>query len=111
MHPRFIRREARGREPGAMNTYHGTTGQPELDPVPGASFQLSQRYLRIDAQQGFRALDLHQVDGMVLALDWVVGNAHHIWGSAVLVAPGVALTARHVIDEMRVKGFLAEQGG
>ena len=94
-----------------MNTYHGVTGPPELDPIPGAGFRLSQRYLRIDAQQGFRALDLHQVDGMVLALDWVVGNAHHIWGSAVLVAPGVALTARHVVDEMRAKGFLGGEGG
>lgn len=28
-----------------------------------------------------------------------------------LVAPGVALTARHVTEEMRVRGFLAAQGG
>jgi len=44
-------------------------------------------------------------------LDWVVGEKHRIWGSAVMVAPGVALTARHVVDEMRDKGFLTEGGG
>ena len=57
---------------------------------------------------GFRDLGLDQrVDGLLLALDWVANDTHHIWGSAVMVGPGVAVTARHVVDEMRAKGFLA----
>jgi hypothetical protein len=48
---------------------------------------------------------------MLLALDWVVGNTHQIWGSAVMVAPGVALTARHTVDAMRDRGFLNPDGG
>lgn len=84
-----------------MNRFHGIVGAPELEAQAGTSFRLTQRLIRIDAQGGFRDLALAQLDGTLLALDWVVGAAHHIWGSAVLVAPGVALTARHVVDEMR----------
>jgi hypothetical protein len=70
-----------------------------------------QKMVKIDAVAGFRDLQLPQLDGLVVALDWVANNRHHIWGSAVMVAPGVALTAGHVIDEMRCRGFLAEAGG
>jgi hypothetical protein len=75
------------------------------------SFRLAHRLIRIDAQVGFRSLNLAQLDGTLLALVWVVGSTHHIWGSAVMVAPGVALTARHVVDEMRGHGFLGGAGG
>jgi Trypsin-like peptidase domain len=44
-------------------------------------------------------------------LDWVADQAHHIWGSAVMVGPGVALTAGHVVEEMREHGFLGKAGG
>jgi hypothetical protein len=94
-----------------VEVFQGVVGSPELEPLPGASFRLTQRCVRFEAQGGFRALDLHQLDGTVLALDWVVGETHHIWGSAVLVAPGVALTARHVVDDMRANGFLDDAGG
>jgi len=75
------------------------------------NFSLTHRYIRINDQSGFRGLDLAQLDGTVLALDWVVGKSHHIWGSAVMVAPGVALTSRHVVDHMRNEGFLGEEVG
>jgi hypothetical protein len=75
------------------------------------SFRLVHRYIRIDASDGFRSIDLAQLDGTLLALDWVVDKTHHIWGSAVMVAPGVALTARHIVDHMRDKGFLTEDVG
>jgi hypothetical protein len=94
-----------------MDVFHGVVGPPELDAVPGASFRIVQRRIQIAAQNGFRALDLSQLDGTLLALDWVVGETHHIWGSAVLVAPGVALTARHVVDDMRANGLLGDVGG
>jgi hypothetical protein len=94
-----------------MNKFHGVVGVPELVAEPGMSFRLTHRHIRIDAQSGFRALDLAQLDGTLLALDWVVGGTHHIWGSAVMVAPGVAFTARHIFDDMRSEGFLGEVGG
>ena len=92
-----------------MHIFHGTVGPPELHAQ--VDFRLTHRYIRIDDQSGFRGLDLAQLDGTVLALDWVVGKTHHIWGSAVMVAPGVALTARHVVDHMRNEGFLGEEVG
>lgn len=93
-----------------LGEFHGTVGAPELVAKPGTGFRVTHRYIRINAESGFRSMNLAQTDGTVLALDWVVGRTHHIWGSAVMVAPGVALTAQHVIDEMRDKGFSGEGG-
>jgi Trypsin-like peptidase domain len=94
-----------------MGTFHGTIGSPELVGQPTAGFKFTYRQIRIDDQSGFRSLDLGQLEGTVLALDWVAGDTHHIWGSAIMVAPGVALTARHVVDDMRDKGFLGPVSG
>lgn len=77
----------------------------------GKSVKLTHRCMKIDDGGGFRALDLAQLNGTLLALDWVMGEKHHVWGSAVMVAPGVALTARHVVDCMRDNGFLGDGGG
>jgi hypothetical protein len=94
-----------------MDKFHGIVGPPELRAEAGMSLRLTHRYIQINAQRGFRSLNLAQLDGTLLALDWVVGETHHIWGSAVMVAPGVALTARHIVDAMRNKGFLGKVGG
>jgi hypothetical protein len=91
--------------------FHVDIGPPEESPIPGAQYVFPQKMVKIDAVAGFRDLQLAQLDGLVVALDWVANNRHHIWGSAIMVAPGVALTAGHVIDEMRDRGFLAEAGG
>ena len=82
-----------------------------MDAGAGTILRLIHRYIRIDGESGFRSLDLAHTDGTLLALDWVVGETYHIWGSAVMVAPGVALTARHIVDEMRDQGFLGKVGG
>jgi hypothetical protein len=96
-----------------VKTFQALVGPPELTPSEGMNFRLTHRYIRIEAQSGYRSIDLAQSDGVLLALDWVVGDAHHIWGSAVMVGPGVALTARHTVDAMRHEGFLrdGESGG
>ena len=73
-----------------MQRFQGKVGAPELAPMVGKSFKLTHRSIKIDDAGGFRALDLAQLDGTLLALDWVVGETHHVWGSAVMVAPGVA---------------------
>jgi len=91
--------------------FHVDIGPPEDSPIPGARYAFPQKMVKIDAVAGFCDLQLPQLDGVVVALDWVANDWHHIWGSAVMVAPGVALTAGHVIDEMRDRGFLAEAGG
>jgi hypothetical protein len=94
-----------------VQRFQGTVGTPELETKPGMSVKLTHRRVQIADTAGFRALDLAQLDGLVLALDWVNDKGHHVWGSAVMVAPGVALTATHVVEHMRAKGFLQPGGG
>ena len=91
--------------------FHVVIGPPEDSPIPGAQYAFPQKLVKIEAVVGFRDLQLPQLDGLMIALDWVANDRHHIWGSAIMVAPGVALTAGHVIDEMRDRGFLTEAGG
>jgi hypothetical protein len=57
-----------------MDIFYGTIGAPELVAKAGTSFRVTHRYIRINAQSGFRSLNLAQTDGTVLALDWVVGK-------------------------------------
>jgi len=38
-------------------------------------------------------------EGVLLALQFVTADSHEVTGSAVMVAPGVALCARHVVEE------------
>ena len=46
-----------------------------------------------------RMLDWGHFDGALLALHFVTGDRHQVHGSAVVVAPGLALAAKHVIEE------------
>jgi hypothetical protein len=91
--------------------YRGMLGMPELSPQPGGSLTVHHSLMEIAAESGFASVRLGIPQGMVLALDWVVETTLHIGGSAVMVAPGVALTARHTVDAMRERGFLRPDGG
>jgi len=93
------------------DNFHAKLGMPEIEPSEGMAFTFVQKAVRIAAQDGIRDLQLPQLDGLVLALDWVADHAHHIWGSAVMVGPGVALTAGHIVEEMKHRGFLGDPGG
>src|SRR5215467_1719080 len=109
---RATRTELHERDGFPVKTFQAVVGPPELTPSEGMNyFRVTHRHIRIEAQSGYRSIDLAQFDGVLLALDWVVGDAHHIWGSAVMVAPGVALTARHTVDAMRHEGFLRDGEG
>src|SRR5439155_26595793 len=89
----------------------GGVGAPELSAQLGGSLIVRHSLMNIHAESGFASLPLGIPRGMLLALDWFVGNTHQVWGSAVMVAPGVALTARHTVDAMRERGFLKPDGG
>jgi hypothetical protein len=91
--------------------FKARTGPPQLAATPGIRFSLTHQTVRLNLAGEFESLDLDQVDGIVLALDWVEDNAHHVWGSAVMVAPGVAVTATHVVQEMRVQGLGSSPNG
>ena len=55
-----------------MDKFHGIIGSPELEAQAGTDFQITHRYIQFEDQQGFGSLDLAQLDGTLLALDWVV---------------------------------------
>jgi hypothetical protein len=57
------------------------------------AFTFEQTTFQITTPDGFRDLQLPQLHGVVLALDWVASQVHHIWGSAVMVGPGLALSS------------------
>ena len=93
------------------NSYSGVVGAPELTAQPGRSSLVRHSLMSFHPESDFGTLPLSTPRGVLLALDWVVGKTHQIWGSSVMVAPGVALTARHTVDAMRERGFLNSDGG
>lgn len=60
--------------------FHVIIGPPEDSPIPGAQYAFPQKMVKIDAVAGFCDLPLAQLDGLVVALDWVANDRHHIWG-------------------------------
>jgi len=43
--------------------------------------------------------DLMSEDERLSLVEDEASVAHHVWGTAVMIAPGVALTAKHIVDE------------
>ena len=60
------------------DNFHAELGTPEIEPSEGMAFNFVQNAVRITAPDGFRDLQLPQLDGLVLALDWVADHTHHI---------------------------------
>lgn len=91
--------------------YGGIT-EKTSDLVAGATFELSSFTKRLPAQDGFWAHDLHMGEGAFMALGAQIADAPmQIHGSATLLAPGVAATARHVFDDLlKVEGFTGVLG-
>jgi hypothetical protein len=59
--------------------FHAELGAPEEQPIDGMQYTFTQKIVRIDAAAGFCDLQLSQLDGLLLALDWVADDKHHIW--------------------------------
>ncbi len=95
----------------SSDRFHAELGSPEDQSAEGMAYTFTHKAVRIVAVAGLRDLGLDQLGGLLLALDWVANGTHGIWAGAVMVGPGVAVTARHVVVEMRAKGFLAAAGG
>lgn len=70
-------------------------------PVPGAGTEIYVEYRKFVHEQPDSAmiLDAPEIfEGLVLQLIFAKGGSHDIEGTAVLVAPGVALAATHVLQ-------------
>ncbi|MGH6873183.1 MAG: S1 family peptidase [Rhizomicrobium sp.] len=53
--------------------------------------------------------NLGHFEGCLLALCSNPNNERHIWGSAILVSPGIALTAAHVVRAFETSGHFEEK--
>jgi Trypsin-like peptidase domain len=72
---------------------------PSVDAPRGTALQVVHTTPLIgNPQRAERIVDWQVFKGLVLAVQFVDGTTHTIEGSGVLVAPGVALTANHVIQ-------------
>jgi hypothetical protein len=61
--------------------FHVEIGPPADSPIPGAPYAFRQKMVKIDAVAGFRDLQLPQLNGLVVALDWVANDRHQVWGA------------------------------
>ncbi|MEO1242866.1 MAG: serine protease [Pseudomonadota bacterium] len=55
--------------------------------------------------------DLSALRGLALQLVAMDGDWNHPWGNGILLAPGIGLTAKHVIDDFKTKLAVHELGG
>lgn len=56
-----------------------------------------------EAVDGFGEQELWQLEGLIVALGFINDDKQCIIGSGIMVAPGLCLTATHVIDETKEK--------
>lgn len=90
-----------------------TIGPQQVDIATGSSIELSAqrpRLLDINRTGLTREADLSVLNGLALQLMAFVDDECHPWGSGILAAPGVGITARHVYDEFKSLGVGSEEG-
>lgn len=89
--------------------FTGVIGEGLREPQQGDVLQIRGALVPPHVGPPGNLSDLGSFDGRLLAIEtWAEGNCH-IWGSAALIAPGLALTAKHVIDEFSEQGHF--EGG
>lgn len=72
--------------------------QPENELVPGEQLTFNAQRLLFDGvNDGPMLLGAH--NGLLLALSFRDSDGHHTYGSGVMVGPGIALCAAHVLHE------------
>ncbi len=80
---------------------------PQMDLRLGQKLGLREVLFPPLALEGLNAFELlRTLEGAVLILASFALGESHVYGSAVLVGPGIALAAGHVIEEHQAKGHL-----
>lgn len=73
----------------------------------GSGFRIQSNTVVPQGPPGISWLkNLGDLQGVTLSINSLHAGKSHIWGSAVLVAPGIAVTAAHVFEEIRDAGHL-----
>jgi hypothetical protein len=73
------------------------TEDPTEKPVSGLSFQFQSLLLQVNSKERNGSLPLGALEGALLTVSFRDDVGHHTYGSAIMVAPGIALAAAHVI--------------
>lgn len=71
---------------------------PEQELTPGESISFSAQRLLFDGANG-DYMPMGALNGALLALSFRDDDGHHTYGSGVMVGPGIALCAAHVVQE------------
>lgn len=83
---------------------------PQMEIPIGQKFSIKQLLLKPWAEDGLKGVEkLSAFHGAVLVLVGFAGGASYTYGSAVLVAPGIAVAAGHVIQEHQSDGFFDDE--
>lgn len=92
--------------------FQSTLHTPIREPIEGLEITLEAWGIPTPDQLGFYSvLNPGIFKGVVLAVSSRFEGKDHVWGSAVLIAPGIALTARHVVQEYESQGHFGEKAG
>ncbi|OUJ07365.1 serine protease [Gluconobacter sp. DsW_058] len=93
-----------------MNTITGKITDPQMKLKIGQKFLIQELLLKPWPKPGLkRAETLSAFQGAVLILAGFAGGVSYTYGSAVLIAPGVAIAAGHVIQQHKDDGFFEDE--
>lgn len=83
--------------------YTGTYLPPTPNSIPrGTTLQFGSFFATVDGDaKGLGVSPLHVFNGAVLSLHFQSGGVHTVEGTAIVVAPGIAIAAKHVVDPHR----------
>jgi hypothetical protein len=98
------RNVSREQKQNALSTTNSMIHQAKVTEMPEGPLQMPTKWVRpvFEAVDGMADLDgLHIMDGLVLAFGFIDDSGANSYGSGVMVAPGLLVTATHVAEATR----------
>lgn len=93
-----------------MNTITGKITDPQMELKIGQKFLIEELLLKPCPETGLKRTEtLSAFHGAVLILAGFAGGTSYTYGSAVLIAPGIAIAAGHVIQQHKNDGFFEDE--
>lgn len=93
-----------------MSEISGELGGSQDIAVDGFYLEIQAMNLQPSVEAGFYQHQLADFNRPLLVLSSNFDGSTHAWGSAALIAPGIAITAKHVVEEYRESGRFGEKG-
>jgi hypothetical protein len=77
----------------------------------GVSFRCEAGRCPVHECGAWESLNIAMFEGRVLTLSSIINGRSHLWGTAALIAPGIAITAKHTLQAFEDDGHLSEDAG